>query len=185
MPAMTSFMPRKSMLRRSPGLPAMSRRFSVRLTFDGLAKRWATPDRRRAIGPQRALEERLLELDLLERARLHRAELRQARLDRIHWPRAGHGVEDEQDADARRCRRRSEEARHQTSMSTMRRMRMKPMPIISPPKPRMNRPAGRPNSAGGCLEHGCHERRRDDRQEDAPGRPAGSRPRSPTCAAAR
>ena len=62
-------------MRSSPGLPAIASRFSVRLTFDGLAKRWATPDRRVASGPQGALEERLLELDLLERPGLHRAQL--------------------------------------------------------------------------------------------------------------
>ena len=49
---------------------------------------------------QGAFEERLLELDLLERPGLHRAELRQPGLDRIHRPRAGDGVEDEQHADA-------------------------------------------------------------------------------------
>ena len=86
MPASTSFMPRKSTLRRSPGLPAMSRRFSVRLTLDGLAKRCATPERPLGHRAQGALEERLLELDLLQRPGLHRAQLRQARLDRIHWP---------------------------------------------------------------------------------------------------
>ena len=73
-------------MRRSPGLPAIISRFSVRLTLDGLAKRWAMPERRDAIGTQGALEERLLKLDFFERPRLHRAKLGKSRLDGVHGP---------------------------------------------------------------------------------------------------
>ena len=45
-PATTSLRPRKSTVRRSPGLPAMASRFSVRLTFAG----WRSAGRRRTGG---------------------------------------------------------------------------------------------------------------------------------------
>ncbi len=42
----------------------------------------------------------------------------------------------------------------QTSMSTMRRMNMKPMNIMNPPKMRMTTPAGSPRTSGGLANIG-------------------------------
>ena len=94
-------MPSQSATRRSPGLPARARRFSVCWVNDVAGDprhRAGQPAHERAEG---AVEERLLELELLEVLGLHGAELGQAGLDRVNRRVAGEPDDDQQDGAGR------------------------------------------------------------------------------------
>ena len=106
-PPMTAPMPliaSQSPTRRSPGLPARARRFSVRSENDVLVTRDMVPDRRWRERTQRALDERRLKLEFLEVLGLHGPELGQACLDRVDRRTAGEADDDEQDAAGRNSR---------------------------------------------------------------------------------
>ncbi len=96
-----ALMPSQSATRRSSGLPASARRFSVRsVNEDEVDPRHPAGQagRQRA---HRPLDERLLELELLEVLGLHGAQLRQAGLDRVDRRAAGQPEDDEQDRSRR------------------------------------------------------------------------------------
>ena len=99
--APTALMPSQSATRRSPGLPARARRFSVRSENDVLVTRATLPDRRAASGRRVRSMNGCLELELLEVLGLHRPELGQAGLDRVDRRVAGEADEDEQDGAGR------------------------------------------------------------------------------------
>ena len=99
--AQMPLIPSQSVTRRSPGLPASARRFSVWSLNDGLVTRDTLPDSRAGERAQGPLDERLLELELLEVLRLHRPELGQAGLDRIDRRAADQPDDDQQDGGGR------------------------------------------------------------------------------------
>ena len=100
-----ALMPSQSATRRSPGLPASARRFSVRSLNDELVTRATAAGHPGGQRAQRPLDERLLELELLEVLGLHRPELGQPGLDRVDRRAAGQPDEDQQDRAGRDGRR--------------------------------------------------------------------------------
>ena len=96
-----ALMPSQSATRRSPGLPASARRFSVvSVKDDEVTRATCEPDRPARQRAQRPLDERLLELELLEVLGLHRPELGQAGLDRVDRRAAGQPEDDQEDGAA-------------------------------------------------------------------------------------
>ena len=177
----TALIPSQSATRRSPGLPARARRFSADCEKDALVTR-AEPKSLPTRGRTVRSNERLLELPAPPGS----------------WPasyRAGSGGPAPGPAELCPARRRSAGWRRRrcgdhrtqsigkTSMSTILRINMKPMNIQSRPGTGSPRP-GEPDERDSIVEHRRHEPGGGDEQETGQPRWAGSRPRSPTGAAA-
>ena len=172
--AATALIPSQSATRRSPGLPARARLFSVRSANDVLVIRATEPDRRAASGRRvRSRNGAWSSSSSRFLACMVPSWVSRAWTGSTARP-LGQSGDDEQDG-PRGSRGDQDDRQHdQTSMSTILRMNMKPMNIMKPPKIRMMTPAGRPamlteSSNIGAMKPGAAMNRK-------PARPIGRKP---------